>query len=205
MSSPVQVFIERNALLTPFTDGVSSAVTSGRKNPLWFGVSKRLARVREQAGLSMLGASKLAGLTASGWRYIEIDERVPLINTVEKIALSLGVAPCWLAFGEDGDSPFQQKIPRLGMEPSTDPVPAPQVAEASAYLGLGQRLKTARKAKAVSMRELARQVGLSVNAVSLLEAGTGIPRVDNCEALALALDVAPCWLAFGVGRGPALN
>lgn len=205
MSSTCLILPEKTSVLTPVFGGVSSPVTSGRKNPLWFGFSKRLERSREEAELSVLAASKLAGVSQSCWRLTEIDQSIPLINTVEKMALSLGVPPCWLAFGEDGDSPFQQKISRVGTEPSADPVPAPQVAEAVAYVNFGQRLKNARKAKAVSMRELARQVGLSVNAVSLLEAGTGSPRVDNCEALALALDVAPCWLAFGVGRGPALN
>lgn len=205
MSSALNEIHGKKVELTQLADGVSSGVTCGRKNPLWFGVANRIAKTRDAAGLSMFAAAELSGLTSGGWWHVESDASVPLISTLEKMALGLGVPPCWLAFGEDGESPFQQKIPRLGTEPSADPVPVPQVAEAVAYLSFGQRLKTARKSKALSMRELARQVGLSVNAVSLLEAGTGIPRVDNCEALALALDVAPCWLAFGVGRGPALN
>ena len=54
------------------------------------------------------------------------------------------------------------------------------------------------------MRELGRQAALSVNAISLLQSGRGVPRVDNCEALARALHVAPCWLAYGVERGPVV-
>jgi transcriptional regulator with XRE-family HTH domain len=206
VSIDLSVFIDKNPFLTPITDGVSSRVTSGRKNPLWFGFAKRLLRTREAAGLSVLAASKLAGMSHSGWRFVEIEQCVPCINTVEKIALSLGVAPCWLGFGNDGEEPFQQKIPRLGSDDPSAPSPEPEkVIQATAYMGFPARLTNARKAKDISMRELSRRADMSVNAVSLLEGGKTIPRVDNCEALALALDVAPCWLAFGVGRGPALN
>jgi len=199
--------IEKTLNWPQLTDGgLSVGVTRGRKNPLWFGLAERLRKTREAAGLSGLAASNLAGMGASVWRFVERQEQVPLINTVEKMALALGVPACWLAFGEDGEIPFQQKIQRQGTEASMPPEPEPeQILEPVAYLGLSERMQAARKAAGISMRELSRRAGVSVQSVSLLENGTGIPRIDNCEALALALDVAPCWLAFGVGRGPALN
>ncbi len=191
--------------LTHPTDGINSGVTRGKKNPLWFGLAARLQKMRAETGLSMDDLSALAGCGNSVIHWIESGKNAR-IDTVEKIALSLGVPVCWLAFGSDGEEPFRQKIIRGGSGAPDQPSPEPEAAaQATAHLGLSQRLQVARKAAAISMRELSRRAELSVNAISLLENGTGIPRIDNCEALALALDVAPCWLAFGVGRGPALN
>lgn len=50
------------------------------------------------------------------------------------------------------------------------------------------------------MRELALAAGVSGQTVSITEAGGTVPLVSNCEALAVALDVSPGWLAFGVGE-----
>jgi transcriptional regulator with XRE-family HTH domain len=188
--------------LTLITVGVRQRVTRGSKNPLWFGLADRLRKTRERAGLSGAAADQLA---RAGFWLIENERQIPLISTVEKIAASLGVPPCWLAFGSDGEAPFRQKILRTD---EAVPPPAPEPGERlspGTCEGVGDRLRVARQAAGMSMRELARRAELSVNAVSLIEAGRGTPRVDNCEALAVALDVAPCWLAYGVGRGPIAN
>lgn len=188
--------------LTPLTVGVRQRVTRGSKNPLWFGLADRLRKTRERAGLSGAAADQLA---RAGFWLIENERQVPLISTVEKIASSLGVSPCWLAYGSDGEEPFRQKILRPDDMP-LPPEPAPgQRLSPCAYEGVGSRLRAAREAAGLSMRELARRAELSVNAVSLIEAGRGTPRVDNCESLAVSLGVAPCWLAYGVGRGPVVN
>ena len=42
-----------------------------------------------------------------------------------------------------------------------------------------------------------------MQAISLMESGRAFPAWIAAEALATALAVAPCWLAYGVGRGPA--
>lgn len=202
MSSIHSHKIDESLELTPVTVGVRRLVTRGSKNPLWFGLAERLRKTRERAGLSGAAADQLA---RAGFWLIENERQVPLISTVEKLAVSLGVSPCWLAYGSDGDEPFRQKIQRSDPGPSPpEPDPAERIVP-RAHAGIGERLRLARQAAGLSMRELARQARLSVNAVSLLEAGKGAPRVDNCEALAVALDVAPCWLAYGVGRGPAHN
>lgn len=184
-----------------FSVAVLSSVTCGRKNPLWFGLAARLKSARKQAGLSHHRLGILAGgrgVPAS----VESSERIPGIDTVEKLANALGVPACWLAFGHDGEEPFRKKIRRDG--PAPEP-PEPQPAERPATAGhaeVGRRLAAAREAAGLSMRELGRRAELSVQAVSLLESGSTFPRVDSCEALAAALEVAPCWLAYGVGRGP---
>lgn len=188
-----------------FADGVRGAVTRGSKNPLWFGLSGRLKQLRLEADIPAMTLGNIAGVASTtAWR-IERDESRPGIDVVEKIAIALGVAPCWLAFGADGEETFQQKIPRLVAQP---PMPRPEPVDmvtASAFAGCGERLRLAREAKQLSMRDVAKAAGLSPQAVSLVEAGKLCPRVDTCEAMAVALDVAPCWLAYGVGRGPIAN
>lgn len=49
------------------------------------------------------------------------------------------------------------------------------------------------------MRTLSAAAGVSVQAWSNAEAGKAIPRVNTAERMAVALGVAPSWLAFGEG------
>lgn len=186
-------------------DAVGVPVTRGSKNPLWLGLADRLRRLRLQADVSALTLSALAGISDKTSTRIERGVGLPGIDVIEKIALALGVEPCWLGFGNDGEEPFQQKIPRLVSGPE---LPRPSITDrvnAQAFLGCGERLRVARLAKGLSMRDVARAAEVSVQAVSAMEAGRICPRVDTCERLAVALDVAPCWLAYGVGRGPIAN
>lgn len=186
------------------TVAVLSSVTCGRKNPLWFGLAARLKSARQRAGLSHHGLGVLAGGRGVP-ESVESGERVPGIDTIERLATALGVPACWLAFGGDGQEPFRKKIRRQGPHPEP---PEPQPGDRSAsesHAWVGRRVTAAREAAGLSMRELGRRAELSVQAVSLLESGRAFPRVDSCEALALALEVAPCWLAYGVGRGPAVD
>lgn len=186
-------------------DGVVGLVTRGSKNPLWFGLAGRLKRAREEADLPAQTIGNLAGVAHQASTRLEREESIPGIDLVEKIAIALGIPPCWLAFGVDGDEPFQQKIPRL-VRPPNPPAPAPgQEPEPLACLGCGERLRAGRTAAGLTMRDVARAAEISVQAVSLIESGKVCPKVDTCERLAVALDVAPCWLAYGVGRGPVIN
>ncbi len=161
--------------------------------------------MREEAGLPALTLGNLAGVAHSTPHRLEQGSSVPTISVVERLAMALGVEPCWLAFGADGEEPFRLKIPRLlpaGTPPSPQPV---ERIEADAHRGCGDRLAAAREARGLSMRQLARAAQLSPQTVSAVESGRVGLRLDNCEALAVALDVAPCWLAYGVGRGPIAN
>ena len=185
-----------------FSVAVLSSVTCGRKNPLWFGLAARLKSARKQAGLSHHRLGVLAGGRGVP-AAVENSEQIPGIDTVEKLANALGVPACWLAFGNDGEEPFRKKIRRHGLTPDS---PEPQLAErppTADHADIGSRLSEARAAAGLSMRELGRRAELSVQAISLMESGRAFPRVDSCEALATALAVAPCWLAYGVGQGPA--
>jgi len=64
------------------------------------------------------------------------------------------------------------------------------------------RLAFGRAHLGLTYRALRAAAGLSHTAVEKLEKGVGSPSLTTCERLATALDVAPAWLAFGVGRAP---
>lgn len=55
----------------------------------------------------------------------------------------------------------------------------------------------------LTYRELGTFADLSHTAVQLLEQGKRSPSIETAERLAIALDVAPSWLAFGTGRAPS--
>lgn len=131
---------------------------------------------------------------------MENGEVTPQIDTVEKIARAIGVQPCWLAFGYDGEKPFREKVaradrPENGIKPICD-------NDCTDSVIVGQRLKQRRKALGLSLRQVGTAAGISYQTVNLIECGEAIPKVDSLHRLAIALDVAPCWLAYGVGEPP---
>ena len=66
------------------------------------------------------------------------------------------------------------------------------------HLLFSRRLKKAHKASRLSYASLAEAAGLSgAGTVQYLASGDRTPRIDTVERLARALDVSPCWLAYG--------
>lgn len=59
----------------------------------------------------------------------------------------------------------------------------------AASIDVGQRLKSLREARGISMRSLARNSGLSANALSMIERGRTSPSVSTLNKLASALEV----------------
>ncbi len=59
----------------------------------------------------------------------------------------------------------------------------------AASVDVGQRLKTLREERGISMRSLARSSGLSANALSMIERGRTSPSVSTLNKLAGALEV----------------
>lgn len=66
-----------------------------------------------------------------------------------------------------------------------------------------RRLAAARAQSGLSVRAIGAAAGVSHQTVSVLEHGPHDPSLGTVERLAIALDVAPEWLAFGVGRAPS--
>lgn len=178
-------------------------VTRGRKNPLWQRLPNRLIRARRAAKLDRAKLDALAGV-GGVVRYIEDQEaerpRVPRIDTVEKLAVALGLSPTWLAFGRDGLQPFREKI--SGPDRRKDPPIRSAAVAADRHVGLPERLKLARAKKHWSRKAFAREAAVPSSTLINHEEGRTVPTVAMIEQLAKALGVAPGWLAYGEGEGP---
>lgn len=61
----------------------------------------RLFRIRKEAGLGLIKLGKMAGVSHSSISAIEKGRQLPAVDTVERLARTLGVSPAWLAYGEN--------------------------------------------------------------------------------------------------------
>lgn len=159
-------------------DMLTTPVVRGRRNPLYFGLPARLKVARQQ--LSFDSVAESAGLT-DGNTVLHLERKaghVARLDTVEKIARSLGLSPAFLAYGIEAD--------------------ASQPTEGLRCEGVAARVRETRQALGLSVRVLATAAGVSHTAVGNVERGT-MPGLDTTEALAVALGVSPGWLAFGEG------
>jgi transcriptional regulator with XRE-family HTH domain len=68
--------------------------------------------------------------------------------------------------------------------------------------GFGSRLREARTARGLSVRELARRVGCSASLISQIERGGSVPSVGVLYSLATELGSSLDYLLFGSGPGP---
>lgn len=173
-------------------------VSQGRKNPLWMGLPQRLRGARKLAGLSQRQLAELADLDNAVLSRTEAHATSPTIATVEKLAAGLGISASWLAYGHEGGLPFRQKHERPA-QPYRDPVPQPGAGIfGELHQQCGQRMRQAREQSGFSLRQVAEAAMLSYQAVLYTENGTTVPKVDTVEAIAVALDVPPAWLAYGI-------
>lgn len=193
---------------------IPGLVVRGRKNPLHQGLPARLKQARQAAGLSRRALAARAGLSNPVVRNLEAGT-IPGVDTAERIAQALGISACWLAYGAEGPLPFRQKRPRgeaLLLAPfesaAAEPAPPDGGAHASGpasslqSLGLSARLTQAREARGMNRTDLWRAAGVTSTAIQNIEVSSTRAGIDTIEELALALEVAPCWLAFGEGEGP---
>lgn len=68
---------------------------------------------------------------------------------------------------------------------------------------VGTRIKAARERLDRSQQWLAKQIGVSREAVSQWEAGATQPKLPNVKAAAVALGVTYAWLLLGLEVDPA--
>lgn len=66
-------------------------------------IGQRLRQAREASGLSLRAIARGCELSPQALSLIEKGKSIPLVSNVEAIALVVGVAPGWLAFGEIDD------------------------------------------------------------------------------------------------------
>ena len=152
----------------------------GRKNPLFMGLASRLKTARKTAALNRQAVTQRAKLSdVSAVLGMEQGQRIPRLDTVERVAYGLGLSPAFLAYGIESD----------GSQPT----------EGLRCEGVASRLRQTRAARGLTMRALARAAGLTDTAVRSTEAGTSMPSIATVEAFAIALGVSPGWLAYGLG------
>lgn len=60
---------------------------------------QRLRQKRDELGVSLRELADAAGVSFETIRKVENGEVDPRLDTCERIAVALGVSPCWLAFG----------------------------------------------------------------------------------------------------------
>lgn len=150
----------------------------GVKNPLHFGLPRRLREVRLKADLARQALSQAARLASNAVHRIEVEQRVPSVETVEKLAAVLRVSPCFLSFGVE--RPFDEQA--LG-----------RTSE------LATRLHAAREQCGLSLNALAKASGVARTMIGYIEGGDTMPSLATVELLASALRVSVCWLAFAEG------
>lgn len=140
----------------------------------------RMKKARQSAGLHRRGMAQLASIagrsTIIGW---EQGQRIPHIDTVERVAYALGLSPAFLAYGIEADA----SQPTAGLRCE----------------GVASRLRETRIARGLTMRALARAAGLTDTAVRSTETGASMPSIATVESFAVALGVSPAWLAYGLG------
>ena len=180
------------------THEVNDRVTRGRKNPLWFGAARRFFDCRDQLNWSQQVIADRSGISQPAVSEFEDGKREPQIDRVEALAYAVGVPVCWLAFGQEGAERFRGKRP--SREPKT-PIPTPRPGfyrneERAAQVGL--RLTQLRAERGLSLRGLGGAAGITYEAIHKIERGAAMPRLDTAYRLAIALDVSPCYLAYGI-------
>jgi transcriptional regulator with XRE-family HTH domain len=155
-------------------------VVRGRKNPLFMGLAARLKMARKTSALNRQSVTQRAQLSdVSAVLGMEQGQRIPRLDTIERVAYALGLSPAFLAYGIESD----------GSQPT----------EGLRCEGVASRLRQTRAARGLTMRALARAAGLTDTAVRSTEMGTSMPSIATVEAFAIALGVSPGWLAYGLG------
>ena len=164
---------------SPVANVLPEGVVRGRKNPLYTGFSRRLKQARKATGQTRFGlTTKMDSLDRGMVATLEQGQRIPRLDTVERIAYVLGLSPAFLAYG------IEQEC-----------LPVEQLRAAD----IGSRLRLARVACGLSVLGLAQLADASHTAVGNIERGGTMPSIATVEALAKALNVSPGWLGYGIG------
>ena len=61
----------------------------------------------------------------------------------------------------------------------------------------GERIRQVREQHGFTLRHLAGYADVSYQTILYAETSATVPNIETVEAIAVALDVPPCWLAYG--------
>ena len=137
----------------------------------------RIHDLRSYLGLSLSDLGRAIGYTGTHILRIEQEVVHPSERVIQKICDVFHVDPSYFT----GEMPVEQAVQKVEVDTA----------------GAGQRLKTARVEKRLSMWELSRRAGISQPQISMLESGKYQVRRKAAEKLAAALEVGVDWLLTG--------
>ena len=137
----------------------------------------RIHDLRSYLGLSLSDLGRAIGYTGTHILRIEQEVVHPSERVIQKICDVFHVDPSYFT----GEMPVEQAVQKVEVDTA----------------GAGQRLKTARVDRGLSMWELSRRAGISQPQISMLESGKYQVRRKAAEKLAAALEVGVDWLLTG--------
>ena len=140
-------------------------------------VDKKIHDLRSYLGLSLRAFGEPIGYTGTHILRIEQKAVNPSEQFIQKVCEGLHVNPEYFT----GEMPVEQAVQKVEVDTA----------------GAGQRLKTARVDRGLSMWELSRRAGISQPQISMLESGKYQVRRKAAEKLAAALEVGVDWLLTG--------
>ena len=140
-------------------------------------VDKKIHDLRSYLGLSLKAFGDAIGYTGTHIFRIEQKAVNPSEQFIQKVCEGLHVDPEYFT----GEMPVYQAVQKVEVDTA----------------GAGQRLKTARVDRGLSMWELSRRAGISQPQISLLESGKYQVKRKAAEKLAAALEVGVDWLLTG--------
>ena len=140
-------------------------------------VDKKIHDLRLYLGLSLKAFGESLGYTGMHISRFEKNVFSPDERVIQKLCDVFHVDPSYFT----GEMPVEQAVQQVEVDTA----------------GAGQRLKTARVEKRLSMWELSRRAGISQPQISMLESGKYQVRRKAAEKLAAALEVGVDWLLTG--------
>lgn len=137
----------------------------------------RIHDLRSYLGLSLKAFGEAIGFSGNHISRFEKNVFSPDERVIQKICDVFHVDPSYFT----GEMSVEQAVQKVEVDTA----------------GAGQRLKTARVDRGLSMWELSRRAGISQPQISLLESGKYQVKRKAAEKLAAALEVGVDWLLTG--------
>lgn len=150
-------------------------VLRGSPNHRHYELPLRLLRARRQAGIASAALAHRAGISHAIVRYIENEHRLPSVETIERMAVALGLTATRLPFGIG--STISKRI-------------------AATCSGMSERLQVARTERGYTRTDLARMIERTPGTFAGIENG-GQASVDTIARLSKELRISPAWLVCG--------
>ena len=165
-------------------------------------VAARTAKVGEaKVGEAKVGEAKICGaIKGKAPKDKASTDNAPKDKALESKAGKASAEPLHSPVETMGDAGALLNSPGLTEPETTPPLESPSIGD-SGDLGrsFSARLRELRRARALSLRKLGREVGVTANAVLRWEKDEVTPTRGKMIELSRFFDVEPAWLAWGIG------